>query len=254
MEFREKYASDFRADAREALRGKWIIAAVTGLIATLLSAAEGGPSINFSIEHGAADLELNYAGQTIFSTGEGLGPIAGTILAGGILHVFVFAVVLAAVYFVLGSVVEVGYSRYNLELVGRGTPAIENLFGYFPAWKNAALTRLFKNLRIFLGMLLLIVPGIVMSYSYAMTGYILAEWPELSPGEALTLSHQMMEGNRWRLFCLELSFIGWELLCGLLPGIGRIALRPYKQAAIAAFYREVSGAQAQQSPHEPWEM
>lgn len=49
-----------------------------------------------------------------------------------------------------------------------------------------------------------------------------------------------MEGNRWRLFCLQFSFIGWMLLSSLTFGLGNLALRPYQEAAYAAFYREVS--------------
>lgn len=51
----------------------------------------------------------------------------------------------------------------------------------------------------------------------------------------------MMRGNRWRLFCLHVSFIGWDILCTLTLGIGYLWLRPYKQTAEAAFYREISG-------------
>ena len=50
-----------------------------------------------------------------------------------------------------------------------------------------------------------------------------------------------MSGNRWRLFCLHFSFIGWDILSSLTLGIGNLWLRPYKQAANAAFYREISG-------------
>ena len=89
--------------------------------------------------------------------------------------------------------------------------------------------------------LLLIIPGIIAGYSYAMTGYILAENPELTASEAIARSKEMMAGNRFRLFCLHFSFIGWEILCTLTLGIGNLWLRPYKQAAEAAFYREISG-------------
>ena len=57
-------------------------------------------------------------------------------------------------------------------------------------------------------------------------------------------SKAMMAGNRWRLFCLQFSFIGWSILCTLTLGLGNLALRPYEMAAIAAFYREISGGAA----------
>lgn len=77
-----------------------------------------------------------------------------------------------------------------------------------------------------------------------MTDYILAEHPELTASEAIAQSKAMMEGNRWRLFCLQFSFIGWDILCALTLGIGNLALRPYRHAAEAAFYREISGGAA----------
>ena len=50
----------------------------------------------------------------------------------------------------------------------------------------------------------------------------------------------MMSGNRWRLFCLQFSFIGWDILSAVTLGAGSLWVRPYRQAAYAAFYREVS--------------
>ena len=47
-----------------------------------------------------------------------------------------------------------------------------------------------------------------------------------------------MDGHKWELFCLELSFIGWVLLAGITFGVGGIFLAPYMKAAYAAFYRD----------------
>ncbi|MBR3600970.1 MAG: DUF975 family protein [Lachnospiraceae bacterium] len=91
----------------------------------------------------------------------------------------------------------------------------------------------------------IIIPGIIASLSYVMTNYILAENPEMSASETINLSKQMIGGNKWRLFCLRLSFIGWDILCGFMLGIGYLWLNPYKQAAEAAFYREISGTEKQ---------
>lgn len=106
----------------------------------------------------------------------------------------------------------------------------ENLFSYFPNWKNILKTKVLRTIYEILWTLLLIIPGIIGSYSYAMTDYILAENPELSAKEAIARSKAMMEGNRWRLFCLEISFIGGAILSLLTLGIGSLWLIPYMEA------------------------
>lgn len=243
-----KYASDFRSIARGALSGKWAVAVIAGLIAVLLGGAgSGGPEVKLNIEDSGANASFEFAGQTIFSTGGGLDSEIGAFLAGSAVYIVLAAVVMGVVYFVLGSIIEVGYSRFNLELVDREAVSIDLLFKYFSYWKATAVTRFLRSLYVLLWSLLLFIPGIIASYSYAMTGYILAEQPSLTASEAIARSKEMMSGNRWRLFCLELSFIGWSILCSFTLGIGNLWLRPYKQAAVAAFYREISGTE-----QAPW--
>lgn len=242
-----KYAADFRALARSALRGRWFIAVIVTLVATVLGGiGSDGPEVKFNLSESGANLSLNVAGQPIFSTGGDPGIIA--LLAGGILYILLAALVIAAIWLFLGSVVGVGYSRFTLQLVDGNDAGFENLFQYFPYWKNAVCTRLLKGLYVFLWTLLLIIPGIIASYSYAMTEYILAEHPELTAGEAIAASKEMMYGNRWRLFCLQLSFIGWVILCALTLGIGNLWLNPYQNVAEAAFYREISGTERYAMP------
>ena len=77
------------------------------------------------------------------------------------------------------------------------------------------------------------------SYSYAMTPFILAEHPELTAGQAIDWSKELMEGHKMDLFILELTFIGWEILAGLTWNLGHLALNPYQNAARAAFYRQL---------------
>lgn len=90
--------------------------------------------------------------------------------------------------------------------------------------------------------LLLIFPGIYAALGYAMTPYLLAEHPELTAREAIQRSKALMEGHRWDLFLLNLSFIGWAILCALTMGFGSIFLNPYIEAAHAAFYRSLTGS------------
>lgn len=238
-----KYASDFRAIARDALRGKWVIAVIVGLVAALLGAGSDGPQVKLNISDHGANLNVGVAGQTIYSTGGSPHSGIGAFLIGSAIYIVLLALVFAAVYFVLGSIIQVGYARFNLELVDRREPSFDALFAYFPCWKTMAAARLLQSLYVLLWSLLLIIPGIIAGYSYAMTEYILAEHPDLTASEAIDCPKQMMSGNRWRLFCMQFSFIGWNLLSALTLGIGSLWVRPYQQAATAAFYREISGTE-----------
>ena len=117
---------------------------------------------------------------------------------------------------------------------------LENLFDGF---RGGRYTRVFcalflVNLFTFLWTLLLIIPGIIKAFSYALTPYILLDEPELTARQAITRSCEIMEGRRWKLFCLYLSFIGWGILCLLTFGIGFLWLVPYMNASVAAFYED----------------
>ena len=117
---------------------------------------------------------------------------------------------------------------------------LENLFDGF---RGGRYTRVFcalflVNLFTFLWALLLIIPGIMKAFSYALTPYILLDEPELTARQAITRSCEIMEGRRWKLFCLYLSFIGWGILSLLTFGIGFLWLVPYMNASIAAFYED----------------
>ena len=87
--------------------------------------------------------------------------------------------------------------------------------------------------------LLLIVPGIVKSYAYAMTPYILIDNPELSANQAINLSQKMMKGHKLDLFFLHLSFIGWIFISIFTLGIGSLWLNPYIMTTQAAFYQDL---------------
>ena len=91
----------------------------------------------------------------------------------------------------------------------------------------------------FLWTLLLIIPGIIKSLAYSMTPFILKDYPELSANQAINLSMKMMEGRKFDLFYLYLSFIGWGILAIFTLGIGYLWLMPYMYTSTAAFYQNV---------------
>lgn len=125
---------------------------------------------------------------------------------------------------------------------------IGTMFDGFKDYGRILGTKLLQAVYIFLWTLLLIVPGIIKGCSYAMTDYILRDHPELSFNAAIEKSMAMMEGHKMQFFLLQLSFIGWALLCILTLGIGYFFLTPYISVSVASFYEnlkaEVSGESA----------
>lgn len=232
-----KTAKEFREIAGQSLTGRWKIAAFAGFLASLLGGIASGGNVDISAV-------FDYGKDTPMPLITEIPPELQAFLAAFLL---IFSAVLMAVsvaLLVVGSNVSVGYYKFNLNLVdSRTAPEIRTLFSYFWNWRTNLAASLLQALFVFLWSLLFVIPGIIAGYNYAMTGYILAENPELSARAAIEKSKSMMYGNRWRLFCLRFSFIGWDILCMLTLGIGYLWLTPYKQAAEAAFFREVSGTE-----------
>lgn len=80
----------------------------------------------------------------------------------------------------------------------------------------------------FLWSLLFVIPGFVKMYSYAMTPYILAKYPNVEAMQAINISQRIMRGRKLELFIVNLSFIGWQLLSVLTFGILNILyVTPY---------------------------
>ncbi len=129
---------------------------------------------------------------------------------------------------------------FKIILVDGDDRTVTNTFkvGFGNYWHNlwgVVLCKIF----VVLWSLLLVIPGIIKSLSYAMTNYILVDRPDLSANEAINLSKEMMYGHKFDLFYLYLSFAGWFILCILTLGIGYLWLLPYVQTAQASFYLDV---------------
>ena len=87
--------------------------------------------------------------------------------------------------------------------------------------------------------LLLIIPGIIKAYSYAMAPYVFKDNPEISCDDAIKESMRLMDGHKLQLFLLDLSFIGWVILASLTLGIGFLWLVPYWQTTRVHFYEDL---------------
>lgn len=144
------------------------------------------------------------------------------------------------IYMIVWGPLTLGLAGMFLMIVEGKTPKIENLFDGFKNFVNAFVTYLLKTIYLALWSLL-IVPIFIKPFSYAMTFYILRDHPDMSADDAITKSREMMDGNKYKLFCLYFSFIGWYLLGILTLGILYIWLIPYVRAAKAQFYLDLRG-------------
>ena len=236
-------AEDFRARARMALQNQWFPAVLTGFVASLLGASttlldEGssGGSSGSTSEETMESLETMGLGNTV--TDILTNPIVQAFLV--ILGIIIIvALVWAIVIMIIGGPITLGYARYNLNLVDGFNPQFSDLFSRFDCFGQGFCVQFLRRLFIFLWTLLFVIPGVVKTYSYAMAAYIAAENPDMSATEAIDASKELLDGNKWRLFCLDISFIGWAILCVFTLGIGFFFLKPYKEAAYAIFYREI---------------
>lgn len=113
------------------------------------------------------------------------------------------------------------------------------LFRGFNGFGTAVGAYLLMTLFVLLWSLLFLIPGIIASYAYAMTFFVIADDPGVGPLQAITRSKEMMRGRKWKLFCLFCRFLGWSLLCILTLGIGYLWLGPYMQTTLAHFYDDV---------------
>ncbi|MBO5312781.1 MAG: DUF975 family protein [Clostridia bacterium] len=111
------------------------------------------------------------------------------------------------------------------------------MFNHFSTdFGGNAILGILTGLFTFLWSLLFIFPGIIKSYSYAMAYYIKIDHPEYSATQAITESRRMMNGYKFKLFCLDLSFIGWYIVGFLACCVGTFWVNPYAQASRAEFY------------------
>lgn len=211
-----KQNQEFKNEALAALRGNWAPAVLATLVYYLLTLFLISPYEVAVFRTNSAD-------------------IMGLMAASRWYGVFFLGMIL-----VIGPFL-VGYVNSFKKLLVEGDDRITaNSFreGFKPYWRSV-WAYLFRGILITLWSLLLVIPGIIKSLSYAMTMYIVKDHPELTVNEAIDLSKDMMYGHKYDLFYLYISFIGWYLLSILTLGIGTFWLMPYIETAQASFYEDV---------------
>lgn len=182
-------------------------------------------------------LEAKQALSRNFGTALGV-LIVGSVILG----------IASVVSFLLAGVIAVGYAIVYLEIVRGWKLEFADMFKGFNNFGTNCLAGILIAVYTFLWSLLFVIPGIVKAYSYAMTPYVLADHPEMSASDAISASRVIMDGHKWDLFVLQLSFFWWILLCGVTFGIAYIYVGPYMAAAEAKFYDTIKDEKTVQQP------
>ena len=74
-----------------------------------------------------------------------------------------------------------------------------------------------------------------------MVNAVLADHPEVSGAEAVKISFRIMNGNKLKMFGLQMSFFGWLLLAGMTGGLLMMYVGPYLTQSMTLFYMDATG-------------
>jgi uncharacterized membrane protein len=188
----------------------------TATIDDLKTRARTGPKGNYWTFAGALVL------WQILGWGVNFVPVAGTVAA--LLFAFIQ---------------QYGVANMGLRGADHRQLAVGDSFIGFSQFGRAFACGFLVALFTFLWSLLLVIPGIVKAFSYMLTPYIVLENPQMPVTAAIDESRRLMDGNKWRAFCLALSFIGWWILGVLTLGLLWLWVAPYQAITFGAFYRAV---------------
>ena len=233
-----KTNQEFKNAALDALRGNWGKAVVATLIYVLVLSAVSGPFVYSSTQIQTQMREMigsaptGYQAAAFITSPEFMALQQRATRSSGISTLLQFLVVMP---------LSLGFlNAFRRLLVSSDNQILANTLQIsFNGYWRKVWGMLLMYILVFLWSLLLIIPGIIKWFSYAMTPFILEENPELGAQEAIHRSRMMMRGHKFDLFWLYLSFIGWFLLSILTAGIGLLWLTPYVDTSLAAFYEEV---------------
>ena len=230
---------ELKAKGKAAFRANYWKCVIVALILSLLvgGAAAGGSG---SMKDATDD-----SGEPTFEeTFEALTPdeqeVAVKIFAAVIGALAVFGLIASVVKILVFNPLKLGADIFFYRNSEAPAEVGEMLYGFKNGYGRVVLTLFLRDLFTELWMLLFIVPGVIKALSYSLTPYILADNPDLSATEAITLSRKMMNGHKMDVFMLWLSFIGWMILNALTCGlVGVFWVNPWMCATDAEVYKTI---------------
>lgn len=230
-----KSNQQFKNEALAALRGNWGKAVLLTLVYLILVGIASGPASYQSIQM------QNYVQENAHSVYQVGALMQDPVYQAMYARASGTSGLTTLISILLIMPLSVGYANAMRKLLVNGdSDLVPNAFHItFGNYWHKVWTMLWMGILTTLWTLLFIIPGIIKSFSYAMTPYIIEDFPELTASESIHRSRMMMRGHKFDLFWLLLSFIGWGFLCILTAGIGFFWLIPYVETSMAAFYEEV---------------
>ena len=231
-----------KRNAKQALSGRYWMCTAVCLVAGILGASTVFSNLSSQFESASTFWE-EWSQPSVWTgnqTDPTLYELFDSLAATGLLTVILVSILLGLVIGIIYQTIvtvplSAGLCRYMMESRQGGAP-FGTLFSIFRTpYLNVVKVLFLTNLKIALGCII-IVPGIYWAYAYRLVPYLMAENPYLTTGRAMELSRQMMQGEKFHSFLLELSFIGWDFLCLLTFGLGQIFLVAYRYATFAELY------------------
>ena len=197
--------AELKGRAKEQLRGNWAVAIGTELVSNIILQVEMGYKV-------ASKLGLNGMSYS-----------------------------LDLITLLLGGVISVGLCRFLLDMATkRREPRFNTLFSRFNIYLKTLGLNILITLAVLAGTLLFIIPGIIVSLMFSQAFYILSEDPSKSITQCINESVKLMNGHKWDLFYLNLTFIGWWLVSILTLGIAALWVAPYQKLTEANFYLDLN--------------
>lgn len=142
----------------------------------------------------------------------------------------------------ISALFSLGSVSFFLKVARGKKPSWEELFSKTSLWVTCLVAMIMMSIFTSLWTLLLIIPGIIASYRYRLTPYVIVDHPKIGGLEAITKSKELMRGHKMDLFVLDLSFIGWNILACLTFGLLYFWLAPYMSTTYAGFYNSLAKA------------
>ncbi len=221
--------SELKGRAKVAMKANYWMTVLVAFILTLITGSGGG----------AAGGSSSDSIKNVFEDGISEDVMAIIIALLGIVALII--VVMTVVDILVFNPLKVGCAGFfsdnakspaELSSIGKG----------FNPWGRNVLSMFLTGLFLVLWSMLFVIPGIIKSYSYRMVPYILADDPEISAMDAITRSRELMNGNKWKAFVLDLSFLGWWILSVITCGILAVFyVHPYYECTCAELYYAVKG-------------